>query len=337
MVVLYTLINWLLEKLRLNESIINKFKTILLFSGERKTVWPQGIIYVFSGLLAGLIINPYFPHNLKFYGQQIWQIALLNYQSIIPVGGEWYPYTFDKLWLDANSLLITLLFTIILFITTIKKQSIYSWLWGTLTLLFLVLTLKSQRYIDFLAPITVLFFGFTCGDYLKTLSKLHLKLMTKLGWQFIAGTFCLVLAGYFIYLAPEKIILTKNNLNSGSAINIYEKSSDWLKQNTPAGTLILNTNWSDFPALFYQNSDNYYLTGLDPTFSYRQNPEKYQRYREATLGKRPDLLRQVIIDDWHAKYIFSNNKQIVLNKQLSVMPELTKVYSDEEGVIYKVN
>src|SRR3989337_4312435 len=47
---------------------------------------------VFLGLLAGLIINPYFPDNIAFTWQQAVKIGLINYQNIIGVGGEWYPY-----------------------------------------------------------------------------------------------------------------------------------------------------------------------------------------------------------------------------------------------------
>src|SRR3990172_1268714 len=50
------------------------------------------VIAVFGGLLAGLSINPYFPDNIAFTWQQAVKIGLINYQNIIGVGGEWYPY-----------------------------------------------------------------------------------------------------------------------------------------------------------------------------------------------------------------------------------------------------
>jgi len=337
--VLHFIITWFLEKYQAEESVLYKLKTVFLFNAKRKIVWAQELFYAGGGLLAGLVINFYFPQNLRFYWQQIWDIGVLNYQNIIAVGGEWYPYSLIALWQQAGFLLVAIDVSVLVFFLTIKKQSNYSWLWGILTLIFFLLTLKSQRYIDFFAPLATIFIGFTFNSYFKTLSRFHLKLLTRVHWQIMASSLLLILAIYFIWTTPanDYLVVAKTNLSRGYSMNTYTQASLWLKQNTPENSLILNTNWADFPMLFYHNDDNHYLTGLDSTFAYQTNPIKYLRYRNATLGKRPDLLRQVIIDDWNASYVFVNKKQTVLKSQLDALSELSKVYEDNEAAIYRVN
>jgi len=61
---------------------------------------------------------------------------VVNYQSVIGVGGEWYPYGFIQLITDAPLAAALLLAGLLIFVSSIKKQSIYSWLWGILSLMF---------------------------------------------------------------------------------------------------------------------------------------------------------------------------------------------------------
>jgi hypothetical protein len=339
MTLLHFVITWFLEKYRAEDSVLNRLKKVFLFDPKRKIVWINGLFYTLSGLVSGLIVNFYFPNNLKFYWQQIWDIGVVNYQNIIAVGGEWYPYSLNTLWHETGFLLVAVGLSTLIFFLTLKKQSSYSWLWGIFTLIFFLLTLKSQRYIDFFAPLATLFIGFTFNSYFKTLSAFHLKLLTRTHWQVMASSLLLLIAIYFVWTTPASNYLevAKTNLSRGWAMNTYETASSWLKQNTPKNSLILNTNWADFPMLFYHNDYNHYLTGLDPTFAYQKNPIKYLRYRDVTLGKRPDLLRQVIIDDWNADYIFVSKKQAVLNSQLEALSEFTKIYNDNETTIYQIN
>ncbi len=63
---------------------------------ERKRLfWPRpdGPLLVGAALLLGVMMSPYFPANLEFFWQQLVQIGLVNYQSVVAVGAEWYPYS----------------------------------------------------------------------------------------------------------------------------------------------------------------------------------------------------------------------------------------------------
>ncbi len=46
-------------------------------------------------------------------------------------------------------------------------------------------------------------------------------------------------------------------------------------QNTPEGELVFQTDWDDFPRLFFYNTHNTYLIGLDPTYMQLYNSKLY--------------------------------------------------------------
>jgi hypothetical protein len=67
-------------------------------------------------------------------------------------------------------------------------------------------------------------------------------------------------------------VLTWTTLASARA-EIAEAPSDymagaaeWLRTNTPEGSMVFQTDWDDFPYLYYYNTHNTWLVGLDPTY-----------------------------------------------------------------------
>jgi hypothetical protein len=63
--------------------------------------------------------------------------------------------------------------------------------------------------------------------------------------------------------------------------------AEWLKQNTPPGTIVLNVNWWDFAAFFFWNTHNRYVGGLDPIFQYA-----YRQFWEGSLDRLDDYLQR---------------------------------------------
>jgi len=335
MVILYVTLVWLLEKIRVEESLWQKVKNFLHIRRQQIIPWPA-INYCLGGVIAGLIINPYFPNNLKFYWQQIIQIAVINRQGIIGVGGEWYPYGFFSLISDAA--LVCALFVVGLFIfgLTYRKQSAYSWAWSIMAAVFLILTLKSRRNVEFFAPFAVIFSAFAFGDYFKKQAHLEIKRLIKSGWQTVLFVTFLVIGLSFVFHIPQDLFVVKRDIKNGWPITHYQEASQWLKNNTPARAIVFNADWDDFPFLFYNNSQNYFLTGLDPTFMYEKNKERYWQYVNITLGKESFDLKNKIKNNFQADYVFLDNEHRALENNLKFNPDFLKVYQDDEGQIYQV-
>jgi len=335
LVLLYILTNWLLEKWRRDESIWHKIKEMFQLVGKKTVAWP-GLAYSGAGLLAGLVINPYFPKNFSFYWQQIFKIALVNYQQVIGVGGEWYPYGFLNLITDASLVCALLVVSILLFFLTFKKQSIYSWVFGVLAVLFFFLTLKSRRNVEFFVPFSVIFSAFCFGDYFKKLSQFHLRMLSYMSLQGAVALALLALAAGFALQIPGYLIGAKNDILKGWPLNHYQDSAVWLKENAPPNSVVFNADWDDFPFLFYYNDQNYYLTGLDPTFMYGQNPARYWEYVNVTLGKEQANLLGIVKNSFGSSFVFLDKDHRLLENQLKFNGGFVKVYEDEEVKVYQV-
>lgn len=335
MVILYVLLVWLLEKTKIKESLWQKVKNFLKIKKQQIIPWP-GIMYCLGGVVGGIILNPYFPNNLKFYWQQIVKIAVINQQGIIGVGGEWYPYGLVKLVSDAPLACALLLVSILVFIFTLRKQSIYSWLWALLSFGFFLLTLKSRRYVELFVPFIIIFSAFSLSDFIKYYSLKKIWVDLGIVWQVVFSAFFILIALGFIINIPRDLKIVKRDIKNGLALTHYQKASQYLKENSPQNSLVFNADWDDFPALFYYNDHNYYLIGLDPTFMYERNPARYQQYVEITLGASRQNLGEVIHEEFKADYIFSDNGHLALENQLKFNTNFIKVYQDSESQIYQI-
>jgi hypothetical protein len=61
-------------------------------------------------------------------------------------------------------------------------------------------------------------------------------------------------------------------------------AAEWLSENTPEGSVVLNVNWWDFPELFFWSTHNRYVGGLDPIFQYAYDPTLYWKVHHLELG-----------------------------------------------------
>ncbi len=70
----------------------------------------------------------------------------------------------------------------------------------------------------------------------------------------------------------------------------------------PAGERVFQTDWDDFPRLFFYNTHNTYLAGLDPTYLQLYDRDLYDAWVEITRGK-VEQPSQVILERFSARYI----------------------------------
>ena len=71
---------------------------------------------------------------------------------------------------------------------------------------------------------------------------------------------------------------------AGRDYTTFQDASMWLMEHTEPGERVYQTDWDNFPELFYFNTHNTYIVGLDPTFMYLANPELYLLWRSIGRG-----------------------------------------------------
>lgn len=314
---------------------------------NKKLDW-KPLAAIGSGLLLGLLINPFFPHNIQFYWQQMIQIGLVNYQNQIQVGMEWYPY--KLLDLLANNIFIFLLaiLSLAFLIFKIKNNQKVDFKKGdeifikifTLNIfavILFLLTLKSQRFVEYFVPLGILASAFLVDALLPknfSYSQEIIKTYKNKEKINLALIFYLIIT-FVLFFALNTVEINKQ-MTRRYSWTYLQNSSEWLKQNTPPHSLIFHALWSDWPMLFYHNSQNYYLSGLDPTFFYLKNPKLYEEWVKIGHGQIITDLAKKIKTDFGTKWILVKNNETEFLSALKQSPNLKLRFADQEAQIYEI-
>jgi len=315
-----------------------KIVLALPFAHKSKAYFRQSLALI-SGLVAGLIVNPYFPTNLYFYYQQFVQIGVINMGNKFSVGEEWYGANFGQVVSVAPHIfaLACVLFVILFYNhRRISRLTIFSF---GLTFVFLFLTMKSRRYLEYYSPFLLLYAATALNDVKNAISwKKMNKFWDSLAWY--VRTYLAITVLFFCILAMPKIYEQALNtaINKRLPLNQFAGAANWLKNNTPAHSLVFHTDWDEWPMLFYFNDQNYYMVGLDFTFMYNYSPELQKEYIDITTNQMPEPLAKKIKQDFGASYIFIEKMdRDNLIKKLETDPDMSRVYNDEKTSIYKIN
>jgi hypothetical protein len=140
----------------------------------------------------------------------------------------------------------------------------------------------------------------------------------------------LVLAG-MVYTLPD----AQKLMQSAKPDQRYAKVAAWLARNTPAGERIFQTDWDDFPRLFFHNTHNTYLLGLDPTYMQLFDPDLYDQWVEITQGdvRRPSA---AIVSLFNTNYVMSDLNHQDFIDQAEADPAMLLVYRDDEAVVFRI-
>jgi len=116
---------------------------------------------------------------------------------------------------------------------------------------------------------------------------------------------------------------------------LYANASLWLEKNTPAGSQVFQTDWDDFPRLFYYNTHNTYLIGLDPTYLQLYDADLYDLWVNITQGdvENPS---QIIARTFDSQFIHTDLNHGDFLEVAGDDPGLKEVYRDDQAVIFEV-
>ena len=134
-----------------------------------------------------------------------------------------------------------------------------------------------------------------------------------------------------------------DNIVSNEPGDKYRRAMEWATgldetgaDNIPAGEIIFNCTWDDFPKLFFYNTKHRYVYGLDPNYLYTANPDLYKSLKDLTEGKIDDPA-PVIRDKFGARYIFADAKEntdMIAHALDSGWVET--IYEDDEARLFKI-
>ena len=296
-----------------------------------------------AGVIASTLLNPYFPHNVRHLYFHLYQVAMHNSFSDLPVGGEWGSASLADLAKSSLFILIFYIASISLMITQIVKKGIGRlrrldyFLLATATC-FLILTLVAQRIIEYSTPFIVLAAAGIIGrfwlkyrvDIKNIASKLiKAKNIRQLALISILAVFLVLYVGFIPIGNIDQMRDYVKNHTSG-----YPEAAGWLQDNTPAQSIIYHVDWSDFPFLFYYNTHNYYISGLDPNFMLEYNKNVFTKWNKIFKQEELQRMYSTIKYDFRADYLLVTDKFPQIQEHTKQDPRFKEVYQTEAIKIY---
>ena len=299
-------------------------------AASQQSWWLLGSVGI--GLGAGVFFSPFFPLNVSFYWQQSFKIAVINYQNIIAVGGEWYPYQLSELLLSAIPLLVVVVFGLIVFVSTVKKQPVGSWALLFFSVIFFALTLKSRRNVEYLVPFSLAFAALAISR-----GGLETWLQQRRRPALIVVSISLLFFAAFSPLIYRDVTSVRQQYAAGFSLSRMAEPAAWLRQHVAPKEIIFHSDWDEFPFLFYYNDQHYYLVGLDPTFMYENSRSLFLEWADITAGNTTTGLAEKITALFNAQYVLVDYHQNALfDRNLRADSSFERVFENSEVRIYRV-
>jgi len=294
------------------------------------------LLYTSAGILLGMIINPYFPDNLIFSYHHM--LPKLADATSVRVGNEWYPYDTRQLLDNSLPALAAFASGALALGLTGRRLDTRSALGFFTSLLFALMLFQARRFVEYFPPFALIFAAFAWAPLLgeraaseRSSATPRLRPMT-----FLQSHFPLIALALAVSLGIGSSILpARDAIDRSKPYSLYAGASWWLRNNTPVHSRVFQTDWDDFPRLFYYNTHNTYLIGLDPTYLQLHDADLYDLWVNITQGEveNPSV---VIASTFDSRYIHTDLNHGDFLQVALEDPGLQEVYRDDQAVIFEV-
>jgi hypothetical protein len=294
------------------------------------------IIATLCGIGLGLLVHPNASAELSFLWTQVVQVGVATPYGHVMMGNEWNPPEIEDL---ISMLALPLLaFTVIGFGLLVARREPLERGQATLGVALLVaaagpfaLMLKSLRFLEYCLPLIVL--------SIATLARL-------VDWKLFLHQVRDLLPKFAtpILFAVMLLFAFKLDVNAWHAIHAsgrpfgrFAPAIAWLDSQAKTGERVYESNWDIFPELFYGSDRVHMVSGLDPTFLYRQNPELSDAYFQLVQGQATSTAYHVVHDLAGASFVFVDRKTgAKFDEVIRADSRFEQGFSDDVAVVYRV-
>jgi hypothetical protein len=321
---------------------------------ERRLEW-RPIMWVLLGTTAGLVVNPYFPLNLHLFYEHL-KTKLTSSEFPIKVGSEWYPY--DTWEFIGNSVVACTAMVVgyLAFDPADRKRAHHSLFFLIFSTALMIMNARWKRIAEYWPPFAVIFCAFALQPWLQgahsNLTRLSTDVLDELQpfldlpqagsaavnddlrtlWRSIALAVVTISLGIVFFL---NLRVTIKDIASSEPDDYYRAGAEWMRANLAPGQMIFNTDWDDFPRLFYYDPMHTYVSGLDPVYLYDKDPALSKLYEQITLGDEADP-GPLIRDRFGARYVFTDNSHDDFFDNAKASGWFDVVYEDRECTVLHI-
>ena len=294
------------------------------------------LLYITGGLILGLVINPYFPQNIIFSYHHM--LPKLTNATSISVGNEWFPYETSQLLENSLPALIAFASGTLALGLSGRKMEVRTAFAFLAALLFGLMLFQARRFVEYFPPFALIFAAFAWSPLfdVRPVSAITIDSSTtrpafKWGERFPVILLSIAVAASIYRSIPQ----AREAMDSSRPYGLYAGASAWLEKNTPPGSRVFQTDWDDFPRLFFYNTHNLYLVGLDPTYMQLYDSELYDLWVEITQGDVENA-SQVIANQFASQYVHTDLNHADFLQVVADDPGLKEVYRDDQAVLFEV-
>ena len=209
-----------------------------------------------------------------------------------------------------------------------RRRGQYPIFFLLLSTALMIMTARWKRIAEYWPPFAVLFASFALKPWLEGnrpyLTRLPADVLEELKpfldregvpapveedmtfrdvMRTVAVAAVAVVLSIFLFL---NLTATVKEIGQSEPHEYYRAGIEWMRNNVPPGQVVFNTDWDDFPRLFYFDPSHYYVSGLDPSYLYEKDQDLSRLYDRITLGRQEDP-GPLIRDRFGARYVFSDN------------------------------
>ncbi|HEX8072774.1 MAG TPA: hypothetical protein VF546_22700 [Pyrinomonadaceae bacterium] len=312
------------------------------------------------GIVLGLVVNPYFPHNVRLlYEHALMKVTASGFK--VAVGNEWYPYDTWDFFRNSTVACAAMIVGYVAFNWEERKRAARPLFFLLFTTVLLVVHARWRRFAEYWPPFAVLFAAFAVQAAIERArarreragqlpAEVHAELAPYFDahapaeeqaaaarreqWGLVAATVAAVVLGTSMVFT---VYAERREIRESAPPEAYRRGAEWLRAHVPAGEVVFNTDWDDFPKLFYYDPTHAYVSGLDPTYLYDANADLSQLYERITLGKEKDP-GPLIRERFGARYVFTDNDDVhdaFYNAALD-SGWFEEVYTDDDCTILRI-
>jgi hypothetical protein len=257
-----------------------------LLSGER-ICW-KALAILITGIILGIISHPYSINLVKLNWIVINKVLIQNsWGSVqgIDLGGEFIPPT-AIYWKEQLLLGIGLVFISLYWSWHNRKVHCIYLAFTIATCIFLILTAKSVRFMEYFIPFAVAAFAIN-----STLIK----------WKYVFHVVLAVSLCYMLFFNIENMKFVSKRDN-----DMPPYVAEFLKKNIPEGAQVFTPTWKSTGTFMLALPERRFMVGLDPTLFQLKDPELYKLWYEIS-HKPPPETPEIICRNFNSRYVLTYN------------------------------
>jgi hypothetical protein len=230
-----------------------------------------------------------------------------------------------------------------------------------LSIFFLLGTFLTKRNGDFFAFFSATYIVVTFGAFARSIDFKFFLMKKAIGYGLVIVT---------IFFSLGNFLFIHDQIASNNDYKAIQGAAEWLKNNTERGEVVFNSTWNWFTLLFFYNTHNNYIAGIEPRFLYDYSPVLYWKWwhisndgflceqencdalkynkkrnfrneekKKEWIKVEGNKIAGSILADFKSKYVITSKDFINLNEIMNNSDRFEKVYTDDiynYHFVYKV-